>query len=187
MAVQTTGLLSPYLRDKRIEAVKKHISGKVLDYGCGVGKLCDLIDKENYIGVDIDEDSINEARKNYPEYKFFKLDEFESILEEYKFNTIVSMAVIEHVKEPSEFLIKLKELLDEEGEIVLTTPHPSADWIHDLGSKIGLFSSHANEEHEELIDENKMKNIAEKSNLAVNIYEKFLFGVNQLIILRAEK
>lgn len=183
MANQVNGLLSPFLRKKRIDAVKIHINGMVLDYGCGVGKLSELIAEKNYIGIDIDLESLNIAKENYVGYKFFNNNEFDSIKKNLKFNTIVSMAVIEHVKDPVCFLNNLKESLDKEGKIVLTTPHPKADWIHDIGSKIGLFSSHANEEHEELIDKSKMTEIANNAGMKMIVYEKFLFGVNQLIVL----
>lgn len=184
MANQVNGLLSPYLRKKRIDAVKEHLKGKVLDYGCGTGKLTELIETDNYTGVDIDKESINEAKKNHPNYSFFELNEFTGLKGNLKFDTIVSMAVIEHVKNPEEFLKNLSKYLKEGGCIVLTTPHPKADWIHDIGSKIGLFSSHANEEHEELIDEDKIIEIAKNINMKVLRYERFLFGVNQLIIVQ---
>lgn len=184
MSIQTTGLLSPYLRGRRVEAVKDYLSGNILDYGCGVGKLCDLIDKENYLGVDIDIESILEAKKNYPNYQFFQLNDFEKLDENMKFDTIVSMAVIEHVKKPKEFLVNLSKYTKPNGRIVLTTPHPRGDWMHDLGSKVGLFSSHANEEHEELIDEEKINEIIKDTGLKLEIYNKFLFGVNQLMIIK---
>lgn len=184
MAIQTTGLLSPYLREQRIKAVKKHIKGKVLDLGCGVGKLTELIKADDYVGIDIDKESIDEAKKSYPNYTFFEFKEFEINDNAMKFDTIVSMAVIEHVKNPEEFLTNLVKYLKEDGSIVLTTPHPKADWMHDLGSKIGLFSSHANEEHEELIDEAKIKEIVKNIGLRLDVYERFLFGVNQLMIIK---
>lgn len=183
MANQANGLLSPYLRKKRIEAVKPYLNGKVLDYGCGVGKLTEFINIDNYIGVDIDKESIEEAKKNYPNYIFFELNKFDDLKDDLKFDTIVSMAVIEHVKNPEQFLINLSNYLKEDGCIVLTTPHPKADWIHDFGSKIGLFSSHANEEHEELLDKVQIDKIVKNIDMKILKYERFLFGVNQLIIV----
>src|SRR3546814_10100924 len=68
-----------------------------------------------------------------------------------KFDTIISLAVIEHVSDPSVFLATLRKYLSgaPSARIIITTPHPSVDWVHHLGAKFGLFSQHADEEHEE--------------------------------------
>jgi len=39
MADQADGFLSPFLRKKRIEMALPFIKGRVIDIGCGVGKL----------------------------------------------------------------------------------------------------------------------------------------------------
>jgi len=46
MAVQTTGILSNYLRIQRIETALPFLKGKVFDVWCGVGKLAEYIDAE---------------------------------------------------------------------------------------------------------------------------------------------
>jgi 2-polyprenyl-3-methyl-5-hydroxy-6-metoxy-1,4-benzoquinol methylase len=184
MANQVNGLLSPYLRDKRIKSALPYLKGKVLDFGCGIGKLSEYIEDENYIGIDIDEESIKIAKKFYPNKQFYLDNEFEEIKDALRFDSIVSLAVIEHVKNPHDFLLELKSLLNQKGSIVLTTPHPYSDWIHDIGSSIGFFSKHANEEHEELIDKNKMAKLSKESGMDLKVFKRFLFGVNQLFVLQ---
>jgi hypothetical protein len=60
------------------------------------------------------------------------------------------------------------------------------EWIHDIGSKIGLFSSEASEEHETLINFKTMQKIAELADLKVIKYKRFLFFANQMFVLSAK-
>jgi len=42
----------------------------VIDFGCGHGRLCESFDPKNYLGLDIDPNSIEMARKKFSEYRF---------------------------------------------------------------------------------------------------------------------
>jgi len=176
------GLLSPFLRKQRIRAVKPYLNGSILDYGCGSGELAREVSHENYFGIDIDQESILVAREKFSSYRFASAAE--PCTE--KFDTVVSMAVIEHVKQPEQFLFTLAGFLSKKpsARIVITTPHPSMDWIHGAGSSIGLFSKHANDEHEELLDRKKLSAAGEKCQLVLSHYSRFLFGANQIAIFK---
>jgi len=179
MADQATGLLSPWLRKKRITMTCPYIQGRVLDYGCGVGVLAEICKCDTYLGFDIDEESLEIARKSYPGFHFTS-----KISEREHFDTIVSLAVIEHVPDPAALLAKFKRILRPEGRIVVTTPHPSFEWMHTLSSKIGLCSAHASEEHKQLINYRLLKELATEADLIIEKYERFLFGANLLFVLR---
>lgn len=180
MPDQINGLLSPFLRTIRINAARPHLRGDILDYGCDVGALSIYIENSKYVGVDIDKESIGIATKTYPNYSFHTLGSFRT---NKKFDTIVGLALIEHIKDPKSFLIELKSYLNKDGRIVLTTPHPYVDKIHFYGSRIGLFSQNAEDEHESLIDFAKMASLTEASGLEIYLYKRFLLGTNQLFIL----
>jgi 2-polyprenyl-3-methyl-5-hydroxy-6-metoxy-1,4-benzoquinol methylase len=181
MTDQVNGLFSPFLRAKRIEAARPFLKGEVLDYGCGVGMLSKYVDSKSYTGVDIDDGSIAIARNTHPDFSFFTVNNFNS---KKTFDTIVGLAIIEHLKKPDEFLVDLKTRLRENGKIVLTTPHPASNLIHYYGSNIGLFSKDAEDEHETLIDYEKMVSLAAISGLKITLYKRFLLGYNQLFILQ---
>src|SRR3546814_6655170 len=108
-----------------------------------------------YLGVEIDPESLREAQKTYPNHSF--QDTLPNDVE--KFDTIISLAVIEHVSDPSVFLATLRKYLSgaPSARIIITTPHPRVDWVHHLGAKFGLFSQHADEEYEELLAEQKLR------------------------------
>jgi len=174
------GLLSPYLREKRIRAVTPWLKGRILDFGCGVGVLAALVDAEKYLGVERDVFALQQARKQFSKHRF--VTDLTEVSE--KFDTVVALAVIEHLSEPAPFLFSLAEFLEDSrpSNIVLTTPHPSVDWIHGLGAKIGIFSKHANEEHGDLLNRSHLEKIGQQANLTLYSYSRFLFGANQIAV-----
>lgn len=178
MTVQTDGLLSPWLSKQRIKIVRPYMKGRVLDYGCGAGALAEISDPDIYLGVDIDEESLKNARKRYLTFRFEK-----EIPKNEKFDTILLLAVIEHIKDPETFLKEVKQVLMPGGQIILTTPHPLMEKIHFWGSKIRLFSAYANEEHKGLLDYEGLKKKATRAGLIIYDYKRFLLGANQLFIL----
>lgn len=174
------GILSPFLRRQRMNATRPYLRERILDVGCGTGMLAGEIQPECYLGIEIDQVSLDYAINQFPSHSFQ-----ESLPNETeKFDTVISLAVIEHVKNPEEFLADLSKRLkpNADARIVITTPHPSMDWIHDLGATIGLFSQHANDEHEELLDRSMLELAGKKAGLRLVSYKRFLFGANQLAV-----
>lgn len=174
------GLLSPFLRERRFAAARPFISGRVLDVGCGTGRLTKYSTPGNYFGVEQDAESLREARASNPGYTFY--DQLPPASE--KFDTIVALAVIEHTPSPELFLQGLACRLASKSasRIVISTPHPTMDFIHTLGSKLGIFSAHASEEHETLLDKRALKRCGFQANLSLGVYRRFLLGANQLCV-----
>lgn len=77
---------------------------KILDYGCGNGRLMELFkDKKiEYLGVDVSEKLLFFARKKYSEKNFLKINpkKTKTSFKENQFNVIYSIAVFHHF--PSE-------------------------------------------------------------------------------------
>ena len=101
------GLLSPFLQRRRISAAVPYLRGRVLDIGCGSGALAEFVDPAQYLGIDCDAVSLRLARKNFPRYEF-QTNNPEASME---FDTIVALAIIEHVENPGKFLKDLASLL----------------------------------------------------------------------------
>lgn len=174
------GLLSPFLRRQRLKAAKPYLSGRILDVVCGSGALAALVAADRYLGVELDEASLQQARLRFPTHQF--VSEMPEPIE--KFESIISLAVIEHVSDPAQFLRTLAGCLNDTStsRLVVTTPHPAVDWIHDVGAAIGLFSKHANEEHEDLLDRAKLEIASNQAGLKLLFYRRFSFGVNQIAV-----
>jgi len=183
MANQTSGILSPFLQRRRIRAALPHLgSGRVLDVGCACGALADHVPPARYVGVDVDVDAIDVARRTYGSHQFLSVDEFEAAGLP-PFDVIVALAVIEHVPDPGEWLARWSAHLAEGGRLVLTTPHPLFRKVHDVGAAIRLFSREAAAEHETLLDRAALTRASATADLVPRRYRRFLYGANQLFTL----
>ncbi len=176
------GMLSPFLRERRVREAKAHIRGNVLDVGCGSGRLADCVDSGHYLGVEPDGESLDAARLRHPGHLFQR----DLPPRSRKFDSIVALAVIEHAPDPLEFLEELSARLDPDPEsrIICTTPYPSFDRVHRAGAALGLFSRHAGEEHQQLLGPGELKSLAGKCGLSIALYRRFLLGANQLLVLK---
>jgi 2-polyprenyl-3-methyl-5-hydroxy-6-metoxy-1,4-benzoquinol methylase len=185
MPDQINGKLSPYLREQRFRAAEPYLAtGRILDVGCGIGLLTRYVSADRYLGVDLDAGSVEEARRRNPGYRFLTLDGFAAHDPSEQFDTIVGLAVIEHVPDPKAWLDEMKRRLAPGGRMVLTTPHPRLEWAHTVGARLGLFSRAASEEHNVLIDPKLMRRFAGDTGLTVREFKRFLYGANQLFILQ---
>ena len=172
------GLLSPYLRQQRFKAAKPYIQGRVLDVGCGSGSFSHYVESDLYLGVDRNLKALAKAKASYPNHRFQEHLPQKS----FKFDTIFALAVIEHMSDPSKFLALLSDNLENgpDARIVVTTPHPAVELIHNMGAMIGLFSKEASEEHEELLDRKNLEYAGRQAGLFLVEFRRFLFGANQL-------
>jgi 2-polyprenyl-3-methyl-5-hydroxy-6-metoxy-1,4-benzoquinol methylase len=172
------GMLSNWLVRRRQQAVRPHLEGRVLDFGCGVGTLAEICDPAGYVGVDIDPRKIEIARREWPNHRFYTF-----VPEGERFDTVAALAFIEHVDDPAGYVRQFAGFLETDGTIVLTTPHPALEWVHTSGARIGLFSRAAHDEHEDLIDRARMQELIADTPLRVAFYRRFLLGANQLFVL----
>lgn len=173
------GPLSGWLVGERLRVARTHLVGRVLDFACGHGQLAQVCDPVGYLGYDSDTQRIDVARRHFPGYRF------ETILPAgERFDTVAALAFIEHVQ-PEPYLRQFVDLLEPDGRIVLTTPHPSYEWIHTAGARLHIFSPAAHEDHEDLISLARMAELAASLKLRLVAAERFLLGANQLFVLQS--
>ena len=182
MANQSTeGTFSPLLKRWRIGIVQPLIYGRVLDFGCGDGELAKYVGPTKYCGLDQDEQTINIARQLHPDHFFINsISQIQGL-----FDTLVLSAVVEHLAEPHQTISFLATFLkkDIQSKIIITTPHPRAEWVHNLGASLGLFSKHAAEENNILFTEETLIQLT-PAGLKMSLYKTFQFGFNQLAIYK---
>ncbi len=98
---------------------------KVLDLGCGNGRLYELLKRRNidYIGVDSSKELIKLAKKKYPEAEFRKAEALNLPFFDNYFDKVYTIAVFHQI--PSEelrlqFLKETKRVLKKKGKLILT-------------------------------------------------------------------
>ncbi|MGM0501420.1 MAG: class I SAM-dependent methyltransferase [Bacillota bacterium] len=123
------GLLIEHIA--RYKFASNYTKGRVLDFACGVGYGAEVLlamgeGISEIVGVDIDAESIEYARVNYnyPQTSFFvgQANDSNVIKKLGKFDTIVSMETIEHIKDDYQFIANLNKLLKDEGTLIISTP-----------------------------------------------------------------
>jgi len=111
---------------KEFGFLKDYVSSgeKILDLGCGNGRLVELFQEKNieYFGVDNSEKLIKIARKKYPYGKFQVADALNIPFPSDFFDKIISIAVLHHI--PSEelrlqFIKEAKRVLKPKGLFIV--------------------------------------------------------------------
>jgi SAM-dependent methyltransferase len=182
--VYSSGLLSRFLEAQRMKQASRFIKSghQILDLACNEGRLLEFIPSQiQYVGIDIQQKAIEQARNRYPQHQFLVADLTQELgVAAKQFDVIVMLAFLEHIEHPAEMLKLYKKYLKPDGKIVITTPAPIGRRIHDIGARLGIFSKEAAAEHETFLDKQHLMAIGEQANLSLMLYEHFLLGFNQI-------
>lgn len=111
------------------EVIRPFFGKRILEVGCGIGNMTGFFaDRELVVGVDIDSNHIKEIKKIFkgkPGLHFFlkdiskiKAKEFEN----FRFDTIVCLNVLEHIKDDVSALKLFYDLLAPGGRLILQVP-----------------------------------------------------------------
>jgi len=86
----------------------------ILDFGCGGGFFLKAIKDRGLsdvkiLGVDIRKESIERAKNLLPEYDFKQSDLFQITPDEFQFDLVMAIEVLEHLSEPEKFLNRITQ------------------------------------------------------------------------------
>jgi len=185
---QINGLLSPILQKMRIINAKPYFSGnRFLDIGSSLGEIIKYLPlNSEYVGIEGNKIYYGNAKKLYPDKQFINLyldrKNVKYLPVNGKFDTIIMLAILEHVDHPADILSSLKKFLSDKGVIIVSTPNKTGNAILNLGSKIGLFMNEM-DEHRELFTKKRLFDMAQKSGYKVVHYHSFELGMNHLMVL----
>lgn len=108
--------------------IKKNMKSrdKILDIGCWTGPLEHLLSREDceVTGIDIEDEPLKVAKKNFPKFKFFKKSIIDGPpFEKSTFDKVLFFMVIEHIPPKTEetALKNINKVLKKGGMIFLTT------------------------------------------------------------------
>ncbi len=120
----------------QIERFLPYIGRRVLEVGCGVGSIIELLGEREFVcGIDIEEDVLEYSAARFPDrsrHQFLRLDfgsltpEQAASLRNLRFDTIVSLNVLEHIEDDVAALRAMREILSDGGHAALLVPaHPA--------------------------------------------------------------
>ncbi len=142
----TNAKLSSELANRRLTsaalAAADFAGKRVLDVGCGDGKVTALIEAAAVTGCDRSPEMIALARREHPECTFVVADVRELPFEDGAFDAIVAQGVLEHVIDPQRGAEEIHRVLAPGGLVFSTTPFvlgvhlPVADYTR--FSRLGL-------------------------------------------------
>lgn len=102
------------------------LGDRVLDLGCGNGRLAELFHgkKIQYHGVDVSERLVKIAKSKHPNDDFLIMDSLSIPFPDSYFNVVFALAVVHHVPSRefrSEFLSEIKRTLKPGGRAIITS------------------------------------------------------------------
>lgn len=117
-----------YLEAPLLSMLDKNRNRCILDLGCGNGYLVNHLISEgfNVYGTDASEQGIEMAQKINSDRFFVQdlsVDELPGALQDLTFDTVISTEVIEHLYDPAAFIRFCKKALNNDGEIIISTPY----------------------------------------------------------------
>ncbi len=159
----------------------------VLDLGCGLGFLRNHLDPScGYIGVDCLKPDCVDRFDRFVQADLARGDwhrELEAALPA-RPDVITLAAVLEHVDDCTALLVRCGSLLREQGMIVGTTPHPCGRRLHEALAAMGICSRSGAREHRSFLDRADLSEHADACGGRLDHYKTFLFGLNQLFVIR---
>ena len=110
-----------------IDLIKKYNPQKILDLGCQDGWLERGLRKENYtnpiVGLDLPEVIKNYDYSDIQDFKVIGKNIEEGISKEQKYDCVCCFEILEHLIHPYKILKQIREIIEENGILLITTPN----------------------------------------------------------------
>lgn len=173
-------ILEPIFSHLRLRQAINHIKpgSTVCDIGCGnPSRLLDKIQPIIKHGIGLDLDVPSTKAKNLS-YKKIDFENQKLPLKSGSVDTVVLLAVIEHVKNPTKLLSECNRVLQKGGSIILTTPSPESKHILNILSFVKLLYPKMINQHKNYFSLNDLKILLIKTNFQIKKANTFEWGFN---------
>lgn len=117
---------------------------KILEIGCGKGFFLKMVKKKCKIyGIDINKNAINYAKKRFNLDNIYneKLDSFLS-RNQTDFDIVCAFHLLEHLKDPNDFVSKISQILKLNGFLCLSVPNPNRISLNLIGREYWDYPPH---------------------------------------------
>jgi 2-polyprenyl-3-methyl-5-hydroxy-6-metoxy-1,4-benzoquinol methylase len=100
---------------------KPHLGKRILEVGCGVGNMTLYLTDRIVLGVDIDPDYLNIARKKFKgkrniNFRLVDLEKGLKYFKKFEPDTIVCINVLEHIRRDEKFIGECESILSPGGK-----------------------------------------------------------------------
>jgi len=169
---------------KRIEVIKNHAKGAVLDVGCVQHTasneedptwlhqyLYEFSDVESVLGIDILEDDVGILQE-----KGYNVQQAnaETCSLEQTFDTIIAGELIEHLSNPGMFLNNMYDHLHSDGRLIMTTPNTFNILRFMFLIKNGYVA--CNDEHTCWFDPKTLRQLVKRHGFKIQYLDKYAFS-----------
>jgi ubiquinone/menaquinone biosynthesis C-methylase UbiE len=117
----------PEIQRNVIRLISPTNGKKILELGCGIGGNAPIItDCEEYIGTELSEIALAQAREafgNKPNFKFMAMDAMALKFDDNQFDIVVATEVIEHLPDASKMLKESFRVLKSGGKLLISSPN----------------------------------------------------------------
>lgn len=107
-----------------ISFIKKFLSKDILEVGAGCGSFTKLYDNKNIRSItltEVDKKNLNILKENFSKKKFFITSKKVSKINK-KFNTIIYLHVLEHIKKDKDEILQATKRLKNNGYLIFIVP-----------------------------------------------------------------
>jgi SAM-dependent methyltransferase len=132
--------------------LNKHLKGKVLDIGCGIGDMLSF--RPNTIGLDINPLNVNYCKKKKLEAYLMKNGCIP--FEDQSFDSLLLDNVLEHIDTPTLLFKEIKRVLKPDGILLIGVP--------------GISGFESDTDHKKFYDEIRLKSLAKKFKFSVSYF-----------------
>lgn len=162
------------------------VGSKVLDLGCGKATLLRYLPHDaTYTGVEKSPQQVEELRRRYPERRFLVADldtGLPDLQEDY--DTILLLAVLEHLKNPREVVERCHDLLAPGGKMILSVPTRLGEFAHRALAALRLVNPEVAHAHLWRFDARSLLEVFQGLESEVVEHHLFQLGCNRLLVYR---
>lgn len=107
---------------------QKHVGQKILDIGGGIGTAISfyITTDKQVLSTELFDDNVRIMNERFSDFKNFKAIRSDIVKDDFaeygKFDTIIMINVLEHIEDDVFVLQKLKDLLTDNGKIIICVP-----------------------------------------------------------------